>query len=327
MKDDERNPIDAQRLEAAAGWLARTQSGDATESDWASFADWLEDPDNKAALARIETPLATIEDNRDYVAAALRRGDRRKPEARKAWGWAPPAILAAGIAFAVFAGVLFTTMARQADTGRVLAWSAPRDALLLVNLPDDSTALLNRGAIISATWSKAERRIVLEQGEVAFNVRHDPAQPFILQVGNDVLHDVGTEFNIQRKAAGFVLTVREGAVGVELPGRERVEVSAGHAMSVDHGRRIAAVSKVEPDNAFAWRDGKLVFHNAPLSSVVADLNRYSETPFAIADAALADVLFSGVLRVGPAESMAQQLEAFLPLRLERRGTDIVLHGR
>lgn len=327
MKDDERKPVDAQRLEAAAGWLARTQAGDATEEDWASFADWLEDPDNKAALARIETSLETIGDNRDYVAAALRRGDRRKPEARRVSGWAPPAILAACIALAVFAGVLFTTMARPSDTGRVLAWSAPRDAVLLVNLPDASTALLNRGAVISATWSKAERRIVLEQGEVAFKVRHDPAQPFILQVGNDALIDVGTEFNVQRQAAGFVLTVREGAVGVELQGRERIDVNAGHAMTVDYEKRVATVSKVDAEEAFSWRDGKLVFHNAPLSSVVADLNRYSEQPLTIADAALADVLFSGVLRVGTAENMAQQLEAFLPLRLERRGADIALRSR
>ncbi len=329
--DQSPNPED-ERLEAAAAWLVRLQSDDASERDWLDFEAWLGVPANKAALDAIEGALADIDDHADEIAAALettatrdnvislRSKSASTGRVRAAWGGAIALALASAAALFIVPRVLTPPV-------REIAYSAPPGETRSVTLQDNSIAELNRGAAIRVLWTDKERHVTLDQGEVAFSVKHDPAHPFLVAVGEDTVRDVGTEFNIQRRADGLMVTVRDGAINVKGPGIAPVDVSAGHALLVDHAKRQATLSQVNPDDAFAWQQGRLIYHDATLATIVADLNRYGVTRIRLADATVGQLRFSGVLMIQPSEKMVSQLEAFLPVRSDENKGEIVIRSR
>jgi transmembrane sensor len=196
----------------------------------------------------------------------------------------------------------------------------------LIALPDSSTIELNRGATIQVSWGR-ERRIKLERGEAAFRIIHDPARPLVVAVGPDEIHDIGTELDVLRTASRLVVTVREGEVEVRTPLAAPLRVSGGYEARLDHGTHQVARAQVDADAALAWREGRLVYHDATLAKVVEDLNRYSDRPITIADPATAALRFTGVLVIDDAGKMTDRLATFLPLRVEHATGEIVLRSK
>lgn len=332
MSADQSPNTEDERREAAAAWLVRLQSDDASETDWLNFEAWLGDAENKAALVVVENAIAEIDDHAGEIAAALkspvrstkvtpmRSGRRSQGRIRAAWGGAIALALASAAAFFVVPRVMTPSVEET-------SYSAPADASRSITLPDMSIADLNRGAVIRVRWTVKERRVYLDKGEAAFSVNHDPAHPFLVLAGEDTVRDIGTEFNLQRRADGLLVTVRDGAVGVKGPGGTSVNVNAGHALLVDHAKHQAILSQVNPDDAFAWRQGRLIYHDATLATIVEDLNRYGAEPIRLADTSVGQLRFSGVLMIQPARNMVSQLEAFLPLRSDEEKGEIVIRSR
>ncbi len=323
--------IDAARREAAATWLVRLQADDTSEADWLAFERWLADPANKAAMAVVENVIGEVDDHAAEIAAALKSPPRSgrviplRPKGgtrlvRTIWGGAIAAALAAAAALLVVPNLI-------PPAAKELAYSAPTDAPLSITLPDNSTAELNRGAEIKVRWTKTERRVVLSRGEAAFKVKHIPAQPFVVAAGEETIRDIGTEFNVLRRTDSVAVTVKEGVVNVAGPGIAPVDVTAGHSLVVNHAKRQAILSQVNPDDAFAWQQGRLVYHDATLAMIVADLNRYGATQIRLADATVGQLRFSGVLMIQPSGKMVSQLEAFLPVRSDENKGEIVIRSR
>ena len=80
-------------------------------------------------------------------------------------------------------------------------------------------------------------------------------------------------------------------------------------------------------NISTWRDGVLVFENAPLSGIVPELNRYFKTPIILVDESTAALTFSGVLNISDQDKMIGSIEALLPVSVERADKQIFLSGK
>jgi transmembrane sensor len=312
----------------AARWHVRLQAEDAGEEDWLAFERWLAAPANKAAYDAIEASLADVEDHRDALAAALGAGGGLEPSAgdplrlrTRRWIAVAGALAAAGFAAAVFIGVGLNGPAR-----RTVQYAADATSDRVVTLPDSSTAHLNRGAAIAVSWGRRERRIALERGEAAFRVIHDPAHPFVVAAGPDEIRDVGTEFNVLKTDDRLVVTVREGEVEVSTPLGESMRVGRNFEARLDHQTNEAVRSPVDAEAAFAWREGRLVYHDAALANVVEDLNRYSDRPITIADPDAAALRFTGVLVIDDPAAMTETLSTFLPVRVENADGGIGLRS-
>lgn len=302
----------ADRREAAAAWLVRLHAPEAVEADWMAFEQWLGDPENKRALDEIDSALAIVDDHRDAF-------ERPRPS---------PALTrhvrsAVFVAMAGAAAALLFVQLRPPPP-QTASFEAPANAARAITLPDGTSVTLNRGAAMQVQWSPTERRVSLQRGEAAFRVVHDERAPFALTAGTASISDLGTEFNVLRAHDALTVTVRDGSVSLSGAG-DVFTLSAGDQISIDSGR--VRSRRVNPDDAFAWRDGRLVFRDASLADVVADLNRYSDTPISIADRAASSLRFSGVLVIDSPAAMTTRLEAFLPVRSEHNGSGIVIRSR
>jgi len=275
-------------------------------------------PQNKAAYETLEASI-------EVVAGQLSQGRAASGVASIRQGRSPiaPWASAAAALAAIVAALVFLTPPKP----QLLAYAAPFAQTRSLTLPDQTLVELNRGASIRARVDAQSRQVVLERGEAAFVVRHDQTRPFMLAFGLAVIRDVGTEFDVVRASAYAIVTVREGQVLLAPLKGGSVNLGAGDQARVDQISGSVTVSRTNPADAFAWQSGRLIYHDAPLSQVVEDLNRYSQQPVVLADDHAGSLRFSGVLVIDDTALMVRRLEAFLPIQSAQDGDRIELRVR
>jgi transmembrane sensor len=188
-----------------------------------------------------------------------------------------------------------------------------------VALADGSRVWLNAETHLRARLGRRGRQVELADGEAVFDVTHDPARPFEITVGDRDVRVVGTQFDLRRRDGQITLTVRRGVVEVRPAGEREAEptrVSAGQRLTHREGAPNSTLLSAEPEAAFAWTEGRLVYSDAPLRDVAADLTRSLGTPVRVADAATGQLRFSGVLTLDDKAAVMRRLQAFAPIRAE-----------
>lgn len=332
---------DGHVAEEAAGWFARLQGEAATGGDWLGFERWLRSsPAHTKAYERLEglwidleyAPVAHERGGRPVLAARRQvvAGRRRAPSRRasqdqnrrRAWLGAGAAI-AASLVVAVGVGL------RAPGVTTVTYETAPGQTRE-VTLADGTHIRLNAASKIGVSLGRDARRVQMADAEAAFDVAHDASRPFLIGVGDRQVRVVGTQFNLRHRADQFDLTVRRGIVEVrptDAPRAAPTRVRVGQALSHTDGQASQVLKASDPDQAFAWTSGQLIYRDQPLSDVAADLSRRFAAPVRTADARTAALRFSGVLVTDNEADVLRRLQAYAPVRIERAGDAIILHHR
>jgi len=195
-----------------------------------------------AGLDRHAEPLAAaLTDLTDRPSSPVRRSSA-------AW-WG------AGMAAAVVAVILGLHPGQVAETVYVTGAGEQR-ALVL---QDGTHVALNSRSRISVRFERGYRAVTLAQGEAAFEVVHDANRPFEVKAGDEVLRDLGTEFDVVCSGGRSTSTVRQGLVDVR-PEGDITAFSLGPATGWNMGRR-------EPiDDHFRQRRRRLRLALGPPSS-------------------------------------------------------------
>lgn len=164
--------------------------------------------------------------------------------------------------------------------------STPRGGQYRLILPDSTLVWLNAASSITypTAFEKEERRVTIT-GEAYFEVRHDKARPFRVEMNipgrtGQVVEVLGTRFNINAYAdeSGVRTTLLDGSVRVTpLSGRN---MPSGKAQLLRPGQqsllRQGALSVHEADiaSAVAWKNGLFQFRDTGLREVMRQLARW-----------------------------------------------------
>ena len=314
--------------QAASDWFARLQ-GDAGLEDWTAFQAWLEaDPAHAAAYEAVEALWIEMEDlpASEIPAAAppevvtgnvLPFAARPKPPARR-WVWASLATAAAA--------ALVVAVLPQLTRPTFTDYATKRGETREVALADGTRLTLGGATTLRVRLTRAERDVTLVDGEASFDVAHLENRPFVVAVGGREVRVLGTEFNILSHDDRLAVTVRRGLVSVSGGQDGAVRLAKGEQLIHAPGQASSLVRTTDPDAAFAWKSGKLVYRDASLAEVVAALNRYVATPIRV-DPNAASVKVSGVLLVDEEAAMIRRLELFAPIVSQRSGGEIVLKAK
>jgi len=323
MTRERKNQIE----QRAADFLARTYADDASEADWLALEAWLvADADHRAAYDRAEALWAEVGDLREEITPSLTSGPSNvvamppRPDRRQFVYWGTAA--AAAVAIVVVGAGGFGVFGDRPET-QVYATRAGETREIV--LSDGSRLALNGASRLEVRMSRRERHVVMDDAEVTFDVAHDAGRPFLIAVGDRQVRVVGTEFNIGRHAGQTVVTVRRGVVEVRREGAAGppARLTAGKQLAAADGRPDAAVKAVNPEEAFAWRSGRLVYSDRPMTEVAADLSRRFPTPVKV-DAGANNLRFTGVLVLDDETSVLRRLEGLAPVKAERMGSTIIL---
>ena len=140
---------------------------------------------------------------------------------------------------------------------------------------------------------------------------------------------VGTRFNARTDSGGTAVTVIEGRVEVAALGAHRPdeeiefrELRVGQQLHYSPGEP-GEVTTVDPEWVTAWREGRLVYQGETLAQVLRDLSRYLPARVLRAEPELRDLRVSGTFRLDDIDASLEALEVALPIRLVRRGSEIV----
>jgi transmembrane sensor len=313
--------------QTAIDWFVRLQ-GDAALEDWTLFQAWLEaDPAHATAYDAVESMWIDLEDaprvgNAAPVLSEVAADNvvplrRAPPRPARRWIWAGAGAAAAA---AVVAAVL-PQLTRPTFTD----YATKRGEVREVALADGSRLTLGSATTLRMRLTRAERDVTLVDGEASFDVAHLEDRPFVVSVADREVRVLGTEFNILSHDDRLTVTVRRGLVSVSGQG-DAVRLARGQQLVHVPSAATSVVRSTDPDAAFAWKSGKLVYHETPLAEVIADLNRYAAIPIRI-DPSAASVKVSGVLLVDEEAAMIRRLELFAPIISQRSGGEIVLKAK
>lgn len=306
---DGEDPIDA----AAAAWVVRLSSTDATEADRAAFEAWCAaDPVHAVAYAEMDALWRRLGHLPERESPAPPR-----PGSNKSRGPTGPACLAAllvlGSALAYRAGL--------ADWLRADLWSGVGD-ITHATLPDGSRVDLNTGTALALHFGDRERRVALLRGEAVFDVVRDPGRPFIVEGGGLSVRAVGTVFYVRADGAGRPVGVAEGRVAVTAAGRP-LEVAAGEALADGDAPRVVAADVAR---AMAWREGRLIVSGERLSDVLAELARYRPGRILLLDGQAGARRVTGAFDPRHTDDALDAIAASLSLRVTRVTPLLVLVG-
>ncbi len=299
----------------AADWVARL-SGPTGEADWLAFEAWLGDADDRRAAYDKALRLSLMVD-REAVALSSRLADR--PAVRPT-----PMLWGAGLMTVAAVAVTFAALHPTAEPKATIYATAKGERRDVV-LADGTRIALSTDTRLSVVTRPDRRELTLASGEAAFKVVHDPSRPFTVHVGDRVLRDIGTEFDAVRRDGLISVSVREGMVAMERPDDSRRRVTLGPGSRAEHreGSQEVMVLAANPDDAFAWRSGRLIYRDRPLSEVVDDLNRYGGDQVKTVGPA-ADLKFTGVLTIDNQAAMVQRLKSLLPNVATSRKDGVIL---
>lgn len=310
----------------AAAWVARLGASDvgsdAMAADLAEFDAWL-----AAAPAHAAAYRRTIALWHEFDAAAPQVRDELAERhaaagrvVRPAFGHPRRRFLFAGAAAAVAAGLVVVVAlppTAPAPEATHQTFATARGQHQHITLADGSVIDLNAETKLTARMNGAERRITLAEGEAVFDVASDKTRPFTVDTAQGAVRVVGTQFDVKSRDGELTVTVARGKVAVRPagadPAAEPVFLTPGMQLSLG-GAKAEAVAHVDPQATFAWREGRLVYRDQPLTAVVADLNRQFPEQIAIGDPSLEKIRITGVIVLDNPQAVTTRLALMLPLR-------------
>ncbi len=287
--------ISERAMEEAIAWRIRLADADADA--WSRFTLWLErDAANAAAydalaLAEGEAceSLAARPAGRPAPAAAARyapdHGRQTGRRTRRVVG-------GLALAAALVAAIGVPALLRRGGTGYTIV-TRPGEHRM-IGLADGTRIDLNGGTRLGL--DRANPRMArLDAGEALFSVRHDPGVPFEVAIGSSHVRDMGTVFNVARVAGVTEVAVAEGAV-LYNPRAEAVALSAGDRLVDPDGPSPIRRSRIDRRNVASWRQGRLMFRDAPLAEVADAIGRLTGATIAV-DPAIAGRPFTGIVMI------------------------------
>jgi transmembrane sensor len=159
------------------------------------------------------------------------------------------------------------------------------------------------------------------EGEAYFDVRHNDAHPFVVRTAGAVVRDLGTTFSVRTAdSSGVRVVVTSGSVAVQPAADGAGEVlRAGDRGSVARGGAVRVERGTATDDDVAWTRGRLVFRDAPVPEVAAELRRWYGITLVVRDPELAGRHLTASFGSETADEAVRVVAAALGGQLQRRG--------
>jgi transmembrane sensor len=342
--------------------LARYVSGQCTAAESAVVRAWMAaNPSRAQVIAELElawraaarAPYEWDVDAGWRSLTAAREGSRqrpvmslsthRPPVRRVALGW-----WATAAAVLVVAGSTVAVWRTAAHGGHAPAQVAPAMTEITTQRGQRATLRLDDGThVVLGMVSRLRiprdfgetRRDVYLDGDGYFEVTHDTAHPFTVHTAGAIARDVGTTFGVRaygRPAGGAATTevaVASGSVvltAVDPAGHAADTALVLHADDIgriDQLGQASAVHDADVAGALAWTSGRLVFRDAPLRDVIAELGRWYDLDLEVHDSAVAARRLTASFSNESVPLVLERIALSLDLTINSHGRTIVFRPR
>lgn len=316
--------------EEAAAWVLRAPELRDDRQLRAAFDAWqAQSPAHRQAYADAAGVWDFVADQAATPELLQRRRDalgRAHAAGRRRWASPRPdrRLIAAGLVAALATPVAilgWQTFSAPEAQAYATAHGEQRNLVLA----DGSRLSLDALTEVQVTMARAERRIELVSGRMNIEVAKDPERPLRVRAAGSTVTALGTVFTVER-GPQVVVTLVEGRVAVRRAAGRPLEMKPGQQLIVDQGGRASLRDKVDTEQALAWREGKLIFDDEPLSAAATRMNNYGSRRIVVEGAAQ-DLRISGVFRAGDVEAFVGAVESYFAVDAVWDATTVVLRTK
>lgn len=335
MKKKHKNAFDE-----AAGLIGRYEKGEASPAEREALGGWLPAADTEP-LPQEEAQRSSLCEKQVWERLSLRfhLGESAGQPAAKRRSLRPLICRCSGVAamLLLIIGSAWLLADRNGnpqptDACPAFACSAPVSGIVPHELPDGSRAELNRESTLTAGSDFGQkRRSVKMQGQIFFDVAKNPRKPFVVDAAGIDVTVRGTSFEIVAYDGipERAVTVCTGSVEVRNPrdGKLLATLTPGRQLIFNPATGKSEIRKVDAAALTAWREGRLVLHNASLAELRLRLRQYFGKRLEIENNALpADVRITSSFSYDEltAANVMARLCALFRLRSRTEGNRIIL---
>jgi transmembrane sensor len=311
---------EADKIESAASaWLERRERDDWNEAARAELDRWLaQSPSHMVAYLRIQDVW-----DRAGRLTVLSRPVRLATPAPSRWRLPFAFRVAASL---VVVGGVATALNAYVATPRYQTYMTTVGGREKLSLGDGSSIELNTDTVLRIVNDSNERKVFLDKGEAYFDIRHNPAHPFLVVAGGHRVRDIGTKFVVRNDPGRLEVRLMQGSAELEsLSGdKQSHTLKPGDIAVAQDGKTVLSKkSTVDLAGQLGWRRGLLEFHHTSLADAAAEFNRYSRDRIVIADPVAAKKPINGALPVGDLDEFERMARNFFGLHAARRGDTVV----
>jgi transmembrane sensor len=147
--------------------------------------------------------------------------------------------------------------------------------------------------------------IELVTGEIAMTTQLPKAAIFTVYAGKAQITASDANFDLRNDDGRVRVSCLEGRLAIRA-GNVLRELGPSEQLQFA-GNAIGEAVRVDPVVLTAWRHGLLIFHDASLSNIVAEINRYRAGKIVVMNAALASRRFNGQFKIAHIDNAVAEL--------------------
>jgi hypothetical protein len=230
--------------------------------------------------------------------------------------------------------VLYTPSEKENTAAATLynMLSTPRGGQYSLVLSDGTKVWLNAASSIKfpVAFNGDERKVEIT-GEAYFEVVHDATKPFKIIVGNRVVEDLGTQFNVNSYVDEPLTRITLITGSVKISGnKENIVLKPGQQAqlaSQPAGQNFRVTDNADVAEAVAWKNGLFKFHKASLQTVMRQLSRWYNVNVNY-EGKIPDIEFSGEITRNVNMSEVLDILSYLKVRfkMKQNTQDIIIEG-
>lgn len=196
-------------------------------------------------------------------------------------------------------------------------------------LPDGSKVILDKNSSLSYTFTKKKVRQVKLKGIAHFDVIHNSEKPFIIEVNEVMIKDIGTSFEVKALPESELVevSVEEGEVQFYTANSIGLRLVKGEKAS--YNKQNKEFLKLSP-SARALKPNHLTrrfnFENTPLSEVIEELNSAYNSDIRLENSRIGNCRLSVSFDDEQLDVLLSVIAETLNLQLKQQDTTIILQG-
>ena len=208
--------------------------------------------------------------------------------------------------------------------------TTPKGQISRCVLSDGTKVWLNAGSTLKYDPAlRGETREVSLDGEAFFEVSKNTSKPFIVTTELVQVKVLGTIFNLKAYSGekSVEATLEEGRIEFTIGGSttKPIELKPGEQVVFDKIEKKITQGKVETYLHTAWKDGKYVFKNADLATIIIELEKLYDVRIHLKNDSLRKLHFRGMFEYDQnIFSALETLERTTQIKYRMTGRDIWL---
>jgi len=302
--------------------LSRYLNGSYTPDDYQQLKSWFEKQDSPEALdTLIQKHWQEFEEqvpgiDLHFVLQKIQRQIYLDEKRQTKTLWHFYRQVAAVLLFPILllTAYLFLNKQQTANT----AWAeihSPVGARTQFQLPDGSSGWLNSGSTIQYPVNFTKRHVKVT-GEAFFDVAKKNGKQFIVQTPALDITVLGTKFNVSAYSEDEYTEVVLEEGSVKLDGKSSTfseSLSPDERFVFDAKQKTGKIIPVDASLHSAWKDGKLVFRDQPLSAVLKKMERWYNVEFIMENEELQNYIYQATFQNETLEEVLKLLAFTAPI--------------